>query len=154
MKIFNVISGIFFFLLAVIVSELVLVYIIQNRPHILNIGTKPVPIVEKTTPQEDNSCLNWFAKYKHIDSTTTTTKGVLNRIEKDSKQTKIMFVSKDSDYYVAYDDNITQVKVSDPKGKSMRISELKQGDTLKVVEQYQKNKNNTETFSVLITKEK
>ncbi|MCX6731135.1 MAG: hypothetical protein NTZ55_04775 [Candidatus Roizmanbacteria bacterium] len=154
MKIHTILLTVFFFLLAVVLSELVLVYLIKHRPSIVGVvKNAPVP-VSTATPQENNSCTNWYAKYKHIDSTSTTTRGVLSKIENNTKFTKIVFVSPDTDYYVLFENAVTQVKVSNSIGEPMKFSQLKQGDTLKVVEQYVKTTNNKESFSVLITKEK
>lgn len=153
MKINNILLIAFFFLLLVVVSEFGLIYVLRHKPYLLGIGNTSKPVVT-ATPQENNSCSNWYAKYKHIDSTSTTTRGTLGSIQDNTKQTRITFTGPDTDYYVFFENDVTQVKVSNTVGEPIKLSDLKRGDKLKVVEQYLKTANNKESFSVYITQEK
>jgi len=106
--------------------------------------------------QQSDSCSNWFARYKYIDSTETITKGTFSRLEvsKLTKEAKIILTNGASEYYVMYEKDVTKLSVLDNAGKAISINQLKKGDLLKVIEGYKKLADNKDDFSVIVMQEK
>lgn len=171
MKIMNLLRKLLvyllFFISAVVVAELVLLFFLgEQRKLITNSLTaqqseknNTCPVVtppEATSTNEATlSCNNWFSKYKYIDSSETTTKGVFSHMEENPKthETKVFFTGQGETYYVSFDSNVTKVTILNLKGEKLDKSSLKKGDNLSVVEKYLKTNNVADNFSVIITKQ-
>lgn len=156
-----------FFVSAVVVSELALLFFLGDQSKIiLNSLTSQKSEKSKTCPvaatpsatisnEAAASCSNWFSKYKYIDSSETITKGIFSHMEENPKtrETKIFFTGQQETYYVSFDSSITTVTIADSKGEKLQKSFLKKGDYLRVVEKYLKTNDNSENFSVTITRQ-
>lgn len=158
----KIMIGFSLFLTTVVVVELVLLYHVDRKAKITSnvVSIKPTMKVQYLSPtvpapirtEQSSSCSNWYARYTHIESTQTVTKGVFSRLEVDdrSKETKIHLESGISQYYVSFTRDITKVTVTDALGKNISLSLLKKGDPLKVTEHYEKLADDKESFSITV----
>lgn len=159
----KVLVYVLFFISAVVVSELALLFFLGDQGKII-LNSLIIQKSEKSkvsapsvaiSSEAAASCSNWFSKYKNIDSSETTTSGTFSHMEENPKtnETKIFFTGKQGAYYVSFDSKITVVTVVDREGKKLQKSSLKKGDYLSVVEKYLKRNDDSENFSVIITRQ-
>lgn len=162
MKMHKFIIGLALSLLLVVLCELALLYFLSRK---ISMGTfikkdiKKVNAVKQNTAcetEENLSCANWFARYTHIESSETLTKGSFSQLweSQSTKESRIMLMSGTSNYYVSFMRDVTVLKIQDSSGKILKQSSLKEGDSLKIIEKYQKQNGNSEQFSVTIIREK
>lgn len=162
MKIHKLLIGLTISLFFIVLSELAILYVLNNKSSLgifKKYDNKPVVGLEppkSCETEESRSCANWFARYTHIDSSETVTKGVFSQIWESptTLESRIMLSSTDEQYYVSFMRDVVKLKIQDSSGKSLGQSSLRKGDTLKIVEKYQKQKNNNDQFFVTIIREK